>query len=117
MNKGKLINIDLGKGRYVKMYEADAIARGLLKAKPQAPNKMRVPGKNKAAPEEKPEAQVEVKPPADDFATIAGVGLATARALVTHGITSFEQLKAAGEQVYLTTRAREAIAVWRTING
>jgi hypothetical protein len=28
MQKGKLVNIDLGKGRFVKMYEADAIAQG-----------------------------------------------------------------------------------------
>jgi len=113
MNKGKLVNIDLGKGRFVKMYEADAIAQGLLKAKPQAPNKMRVPGQNKAAPEEKPEAQPEEKPPADDFTTIAGVGPATARALISHGITTFEQLKAAGVLNYLSTKTTQAIEAWR----
>ncbi|MCJ7529806.1 MAG: helix-hairpin-helix domain-containing protein [Anaerolineales bacterium] len=113
MNKGKLVNIDLGKGRFVKMYEADAIAQGLLKAKPQAPNKMRVPGQNKAAPVEKTEAQPEEKPPADDFTTIAGVGPATARALVSHGITTFEQLKAESGLDYLTTKTMQAIEDWR----
>ena len=117
MNKGKLINITLGKGRYVKMYEADAIAQGLLKAKPQAPNKMRVPGQNKAAPEGKPEAQPEEKPPADDFTAITGIGPATARALVSHGITTFEQLKAASVLDYLTAKARAGIDAWRVING
>jgi len=113
MNKGKLVNIDLGKGRFVKMYEADAIAQGLLKAKPQAPNKMRVPGQNKAAPEGKPEVQPEEKPPADDFSTIAGVGPATARALISHGITTFEKLKTAGTLNYLTTKTLQAIEAWR----
>lgn len=113
MNKGKLINIDLGKGRFVKMYEADAIARGLLKAKPQAPNKMRVPGQNKATPEEKPEAPPEEKPPADDFSTIAGIGKATAKALAVHGIITFEQLRSAGTLVYLGDKMNKVIESWR----
>jgi predicted flap endonuclease-1-like 5' DNA nuclease len=117
MNKGKLVNINLGRGRFVKMYEADAIAQGLLKAKPQAPNKMRVPPQNKTAPIEKqeapPEEKPEVKPPADDFTTILGVGPATARALVSHNITTFEQLKNAGELAYLTDKVKSAIEKWR----
>ena len=113
MQKGKLVNIDLGKGRFVKMYEANAIAQGLLKAKPQATNKMRVPGRNKTAPEGKPEAQPEEKPPADDFTTITGVGPATARALISHGITTFEQLKATDGLDYLTAKTLQAIEAWR----
>ena len=113
MNKGKLVNIQISPGRFVKMYEADAIARGLLKAKPQAPNKMRVPGQNKTAPEEKLEMPVEEKPPADDFTTIPGVGPATARALVTHGVTSFDQLRSAGKLDYLSSKTMQAIEAWR----
>jgi predicted flap endonuclease-1-like 5' DNA nuclease len=113
MNKGKLVNIQISPGRYVKMYESDAIAKGLLKAKPQPANKMRVPSQNKAAPEEKPEVPPEVKPPADDFMTIPGIGKATARALETHGITTFEQLRSAGTLVYLSDKMNKVIESWR----
>ena len=117
MNKGKLITVKLKnrEGAMVKMYEADAIAQGLLpgKARPQAPNKMLKPADNKVTPE--PEKPAE-KPPADDFTTIPGVGPATARALVAHGIATFEQIKAAGDLDYLTAKARDGIAAWRA-NG
>lgn len=109
--KGPLVTIDLGRGRSVKMYEADAIAQGFLKGKPQAENKMLTPPANKAAaPEEKPDAPDK---PADDFTTIPGVGPATARALAAHGIATFDQLEAAGELAFLSGKAREAIEKWR----
>jgi predicted flap endonuclease-1-like 5' DNA nuclease len=78
MNKGKLVNIDLGKGRFVKMYEADAIAQGLIKPtgslKPPAAAKLRTPPANKmrkpvtdglrqsASPANKAGQQIEVDP-------------------------------------------------------
>ena len=112
MRKGKLIRVKLRSGQFVKMYEADAIAQGYLapKAKPQAQNKMRTPLQNKSAPEE---IETESAPPADDFTTIPGVGPATARALVTHGITSFEQLRQAGTLGYISPKTMKAIEDWR----
>ncbi len=116
MSKGKLVRIQLQKGQYVKMYEADAIAKGLLsaKAKPQATNKMRTPPVNKQAPAEQaqPELKREFSQTADDFTTISGIGKATARALVTNGIRTFEQLKAAKKLDYLSPKARQAIEDW-----
>jgi hypothetical protein len=54
MSAGKLITVDLGKGRGVQMYEEEAIRRGLVPAStddekklPPALNKKRQPGKNK----------------------------------------------------------------------
>lgn len=115
MKKGKLIAVELAPGRFVKMYEQDAIDRGLIKAKPQAKNKMRVPKENKApavpAVEEESEAPEAAAP--DDFTQIAGVGQATARALVAHGITTFAQLREAVELAYLNTRTNQAIEAWR----
>jgi predicted flap endonuclease-1-like 5' DNA nuclease len=111
--KGKLVRVQIRPGQFVKMYEVDAIAKGYIKGKPQAENKMRLPTENKAVLEEAPEE----KPQADDFTTIPGIGIATARALTTHGITTFEQLKAAGDLPYLTTKGRESVAAWRAANG
>jgi len=112
MKKGPLVKVQIGRGQYVKMYEADAIAKGLLpsKAKPPADNKMRLSTENKSAP---PETEVESTPPADDFTTIAGVGPATARALVANGITTFEQLRQAGALGYVTPKTMQAIEAWR----
>ena len=42
--RGPLIKVQIGPGRFVKMYERDAIARGLVKKeRPQVENKMMVP--------------------------------------------------------------------------
>ena len=110
--KGQLIRVVKRNGQIVKMYEADAIAQGLIKGKPQAENKMRTPSENKA----EPEAPAEEPPKPDDFSTIPGIGKATARALVAHGVTTFEQLHQAGKLSYLTSKAAEAIEAWRS-NG
>lgn len=107
--KGKLIRIERKPGQFVKMYETDAIAQGYIKAKPQAENKMRTPVMNKGEPEAAPEEKIE----ADDFTTISGIGKASARALVSHGISTFEQLRAAGNLDYLSTKAQEAVEIWR----
>lgn len=110
--KGKLIRVVKRKGLVVKMYETDAIDQGYIKSKPQAENKMRTPTENKA----EPEAEAEETPKADDFSSIPGIGKATARALVAHGITTFEQLRQAGKLGYLTSKAAEAVEAWRS-NG
>lgn len=109
--KGKLVVVKRGNA-LVKMYETDAIAQGLIKGKPQAENKMRVPAENKSAMD----APVEEKPQVDDFSTILGIGPASARALVVHGVTTFEQLKHATVN-YLTTKAQDAIEDWKVANG
>ena len=115
MKKGPLVKIQIGKGQFKKMYEADAIAQGLLpaKAKPQAENKMRLPTttQNKSAPQD---PEVESSPSADDFTTIPGVGPATARALLANGIITFEQLRQAGVLSYVTPRTMQAIEAWRS---
>lgn len=111
MKKGKLIRVQIGPGQYRKMYEADAIAAGHIKAakaaekpqekqRPQTANKMREPEQEKAAQ-------------ADDFTKIDGVGPATARALVAHGITTFDQLRHPVELDYLTPATVAAIETWR----
>lgn len=117
MNKGKLVNIQISPGRSVKMYESDAIAKGLLKAKPQPANKMQKPPQNKASKITPSEEKPEEKPPADDFTTISGVGPASERALAAHGITTFEQLRAAEVLNYLPAKARAGIDAWRAVNG
>lgn len=113
MSKGKLIRVEISPGRVVKMYEADAVAAGHIaapqaKAQPPAQNKMRLPAENKA-----PEAEAEPEAPADDFTAIDGVGPATARALAANGITTFAQLRTAGELGYLTATVNAAIEEWR----
>lgn len=113
MKKGCLVRVSLGHGQFVKMYESDAIAQGKLpsKAKPQAANKMRLPQENKSVPEA---PEVENAPIVDDFSTIPGIGKAAARALVGHGITTFEQLRQAGSLDYLLPKTLKAIEEWRS---
>ncbi|HBF40553.1 MAG TPA: hypothetical protein DDW19_01870 [Anaerolineaceae bacterium] len=49
--RGPLIKVQIGPGRFVKMYERDAIARGLVKKeRPQVENKMMVPEEEKSTP-------------------------------------------------------------------
>lgn len=124
MKKGPLVKVQIRKGQFVKMYESDAIAKGYLpsKAKPQADNKMRIPDakQNKAAHQEAEaestplEAADEFAQTADDFTTIPGIGKGTARALVAHGIRSFEQLRQAGALTYVTPKTMQAIEDWRS---
>jgi len=106
------------------MYEQDAIEAGHIKPKRQEPaqdkqrrkvqDKQRRPQQDKAAelePELEPEAEVA------DFTVIEGVGKATARALAANGITTFDELRDAGELDYLTPQVNEAIETWRVGNG
>src|SRR5690606_1125045 len=110
--------VELEPGRYVKMYEQDAIEAGHIKPKRQEPaqekqrrkvqDKQRLPAQDKAAePELEPEAE------AADFTVIEGVGKATARALAANGVTTFDELQEAGELDYLSAGVNAAIEAWR----
>lgn len=131
VKKGKLIRVEITPGRFVKMYEVDAVAQGLVKVAAPAPlrqaqdaaqrgeqksrppggDKMVKPGGDKAAPPAPQRGEQE--PPPDDLTTIPGVGKATARALAARGITTFEQLRQANALDFLTPQARESIEQWR----
>jgi predicted flap endonuclease-1-like 5' DNA nuclease len=115
MNKGPLVKIEVRPGQFVKMYEADAIAQGLLaaKTKPASRDKARPATSDKARrPDEQP-AETAIPQPEDDLTTIPGVGAATARALAARGITTFEALRAAASLDFLTPHVAEAIEAWR----
>lgn len=120
--KGPLIKVEVSPGRYVKMYRADAEARGLVspaqssaatatKAQPPTENKMLPPSGNKTAAADAPPPQAP--PAADDFTTILGIGRASARALVANGITTFAQLRQATQLDFLSVTARQAVEQWR----
>jgi predicted flap endonuclease-1-like 5' DNA nuclease len=119
MKKGKLIRVEVSPGRIVKMYEADAVAQGLIepskekaapttKQKPKPQDKQQLPGETK---------EPEQPAPADDFTVIDGVGPATARALAANGITTLDELASAGELDYLTATVNAAIQTWRDSSG
>lgn len=122
MKKGPLVKVEISPGRFVKMHQADAIARGLIlpekKRRPTGRDKMRAPGRDKGAPPQSPPGGGRDDEPeserVDDFTVIPGVGPATARVLVTRGITTFEQLRQAGELTYLSERVNAAIEEWRS---
>lgn len=124
--KGPLVRVEVGPGRYAKMYRADVEKQGLAdKVHPADKDKLRRPAGDKVQPAagdklQPPAGDKVESPPAvppavepDDFTAIPGVGKATARALVGHGIKTFEQLKAAGTLAYLTPAAMKAIEDWR----
>lgn len=114
--KGPLIRVEIEPGRFVKMYQADAEAQGLVqKSRPPAEDKGRKPQEDKGAGEQTP-----TQPPpkgegaeADDFTTIPGVGKATARALTVAGITSFAELRTADLSRIVSSQVQEAIEAWR----
>jgi predicted flap endonuclease-1-like 5' DNA nuclease len=116
--KGPLVKVQIGARRWVKMYEADAIAKGYLpaKARPQAENKMRQPAADKGPADKGPQA-VETKPaPAvepvqDDFRVISGVGKSTVEALHERGIYTFDQLMES-ELDFLPGKVRQAIEAY-----
>lgn len=128
-NKGPLVRVEISPGRYVKMYRQDAIREGRLKAQEPAENKAQTPAQNKGRTvvDETPitggdelllddDLDISKLPPMPDpFKDIPGVGAATARALVSRGIRSFEQLRAANldEMDYLSSSVREAIEAWK----
>lgn len=110
--KGPLIKVKLRSGQFVKMYESDAAAQGLIKKKsdPQGKkikkpegNKIKKPEQDKAAPAAPEQIQ-------DDFTIIPGVGPATDRKLHSQGINTFEQLK--NSDLDLPEKVIEAIEEW-----
>lgn len=122
--KGPLIKVEIRTGQFLKMYESDAIAKGLIQKKaPPGKNKMITPGgnkkqdpapdKNKAPTPEKTETENQ----SDDFTEISGVGPATQRALKTHGIETFQDLMMATDLSFLTPGVVEVIEKWRVENG
>lgn len=127
-NKGPLVRVEISPGRYVKMHRQDAIREGLLKAQEPAQNKAQAPAQNKGRTvvDETPitggdeplpdDLDISKQPPMPDpFKDIPGVGAATARALVSRGIRTFEQLREIDldELDYLSAGARNAIRAWR----
>lgn len=113
MKKGKLVRVEISPGRFVKIYESD-----LQKMKtPQSNKILKTETANKS--ESNPDADVVgsvpvfEEQPSDDLGSIAGIGPATVRALAAHGIETFEQLRSAGELVFLSSRVNEAIEIWR----
>jgi predicted flap endonuclease-1-like 5' DNA nuclease len=114
MKKGPLVKVEIGPGQYVKMYEADAIKQGHIKSKPAEKNKMLTPERDKAKEEAKP--QYEPPKTSDDFTEIAGVGPATARSLMAHGITTFQELIDAGDLDFVSPQTMKAIEEWRQVN-
>ena len=103
--KGPLVKVQIGPRRWVKMYEADAIAKGYLpaKARPQAENKMRQPAADKGP--------AVVEPVRDDFRVISGVGKSTVEALHERGIYTFDQLMES-ELDFLPGKVRLAIEAY-----
>lgn len=127
MKKGPLVKVKISEGRFVKMYEADAIAQGLIpdpkKARPRPHDKMLSPeGDKSATGAMRQSGEPEPEPPAPppvmaDFESIEGIGPASARALAAHGITTFDELAAAEKLSFLTPQAREAIEAWKAASG
>jgi len=94
MRREKLVNVELGPGRFVKMYESDA-----AKLRPAPEDKMQRPAENKAATD-------------DDFTEIDGIGPATAEDLRSRGYRTFDDLRGA-DLDDLPWRARATIEEWR----
>lgn len=138
LNKGPLIRVEIAPGQFVKMYQAEALERGLIpgeKKKTPQGNKIRKPegdkirkpeGDKNSQPsglnEENPDTIAESgyeegESGADDFTVIRGVGLGADRALKANGIETFSQLMSAGEMDFLTPKVNKSIQNWRDSNG
>ncbi|NUM47600.1 MAG: hypothetical protein HUU38_23095, partial [Anaerolineales bacterium] len=77
--KGPLVKVQIAPGQFVKMYRADAVEAGHLraeKARQPAEDKLRPPAESKASPLVEAGAFVGGGG-TDDLTTIPGVGLAT----------------------------------------
>lgn len=120
MKKGPLIRVKLSEGRYVKMYEADAIAAGHIEAPPQTKAKPKPQDKQIKPQETKESEQPDPEPETkavEDFTVIDGVGPATARALEANGILTLDELRDAGELDFLSASVNAAIETWREAGG
>lgn len=125
--KGPLVKIQIAPGQFVKMYHADAVAAGHLppekgdatsltgeKMLPPTGNKIRLPAEDKGVSAETPHPALAGAQSAgkDNFTSIPGVGLATARLLTSRGITTFAQLRTA-DVSFLSGAARAGVEQWR----
>lgn len=147
MSKGKLITVEISPGRSVKMYEADAIAKGLIQPPPEVKMRKAPGNKMRERPADKTGQRIETDqrmvstdagshdpqtviaeiaqledeaPPHEEqpgLDSIAGIGKASSRALAAHGVETFEQLKAAQDLDYLPAKVLTAIAKWRSERG
>jgi len=129
------VAVQIGPRYYVKMDEAEAIAKGLLKTGPGRPaTEDGRPGKDAASssgtggarvetvmekiidvPEVVQEAGLVPKPDPvdpDDFTEIVGVGKATDQALHENGIHTFEDLLDA-DVSFLSKQGQKAVEEWR----
>ena len=125
-NKGPLVIVEIGPHKLVKMYESDAIARGLpyTKERRVSSNKMVTPTRTKTeepsaskAPT-KEEVQTitdEAISQPDNFTEIPGIGKSTAEELYDHNILFFDDLAGVdvSELEWLNTRAAKAIEDWQ----
>lgn len=122
LNRGRLVQVQIGPGRYAKMYEQDAIKQGLIQKvrKPAVDNKMVGLRAVKAevltvdAPAGEP--QVEMPVPGeiirDDFTEIEGIGRASRDALYAHGVNTFDDLLTA-DVSFLSAGARAVVDGWK----
>ncbi len=104
MSREKLVNVELGPGRYVKMYESDA-----AKLRPAPEDKMRRPAEDKLITSDAFKGEQE---PAADFTTIDGIGPATAEELREAGYRTFDDLRVADVDE-LPSRAQGPVRRWR----
>lgn len=132
-DRGPLVAVQIAPNRWVKMYEKDAIAKGLVERKqmPQVGNKMIIPGGEKDVPVSKssqpqaptditssvPEAHEVEEDTAEadvemDFTVMKGIGNAANEALHAHGIHQFAELLVA-DVSFLNSKAQAAIEAWR----
>lgn len=120
--RGPLIKVQLGPHRYAKMYEMDAIEKGLIpkpgrlpsdkgeKSRSQAENKMIKPEENKG--EIGQEKTVPDRVEWEDFTEIQGIGRASCSALYDNGVHTWEDLLDA-DVSFLNPKARAAVVAWR----
>jgi predicted flap endonuclease-1-like 5' DNA nuclease len=101
-NRGPLVKVRIGPNRYAKMYQKDAIERGLVKSIKPVENKMILPAENKADWE--------------DFTDIPGIGKASNDLLHEHGVHSYEDLLRA-DISYLNGKSKAAVEAWREALG
>ncbi len=119
-NKGPLVRVQVG-GRWVKMYEADAVAQGLVmaagepKARPAQEDKARPATNDKGGETAVAPVAASAEAEVDDFTTIDGVGRATARRLVAQGIVTFAQLRQA-DLGFLSSLQQQVIRDWIEAN-
>lgn len=107
--KGPLITVKHPDGHHTRMHEADAIEAGLIPGRKAAP----VPG-NKIAPMPENKTAPAPEVPPEDFSTIPGVGRASARSLVSQGVTTFAGLRTVDlDGLTLAPSVKAAIEAWR----